>query len=484
MVFSNIGLILFIPVALLWFYLLKSNDLQNLVIILVSSSLFIASGPVNFIVFCCSVLIALCYFWLPPRFRLGPTAAVAAIVAVISNLVVFKYSASLFPHDFVVNTALRGAGIVIPLGISFYTFHIVGAIVDLREPGAEEVFSTRRFVLFCLFFPQLVAGPIVRYRWLSYQFDTRKRATLHNLAVGTHFFALGLFKKVFIADQVARIVDPVFAHPGDYGTLSIMAASLGFYTQVYADFSGYTDMARGIARLFGFRLPLNFRAPYLTASPVEFWSRWHISLSTWVRDYLYIPMAAKAARSIRDRNRRALAIFCIIMFVMVVLGVWHGAAWRFVAFGAFHGLLIVVWRSATGGRQPRTTAALVASIVIMQLSLVLSFVVFRAADFWSAAELYRGLFVWRGGVEGMSQALLVAAATLLIFVMQAIDWNIGARGVRRVFYWLHSAAAGRLVLTALLLMVITGKVIYASDAVAIAGVSLHAPRVQFIYFDF
>src|SRR5260221_12503173 len=116
MVFSNIGLILFIPVALLWFYLLKSNDLQNLVIILVSSSLFIASGPVNFIVFCCSVLIALCYFWLPPRFRLGPTAAVAPICAFVSNLVVFKYSPSLFPPHFFVNTPLRGARVLLPLG--------------------------------------------------------------------------------------------------------------------------------------------------------------------------------------------------------------------------------------------------------------------------------------------------------------------------------------------------------------------------------
>lgn len=481
MVYSNIGMIALLPFVVAMFYLRQSQWWQSSVIAVVSVALFAASGLFNLIVFSISMAITMIYFFAANKIK-SPTALPLIFCSIlIYILIALKYRSFIIPGSYL-DVLFNSADVFIPLGISFYTFHLIGAIVDLR--GRNLPYGFANIFLFGIFFPQLVAGPIVRYNQMAPQFEEGKQFRSINLFSGLHLFALGLAKKCFIADPVSQLVDPVFAASGSHPPLITAAAVLGFYVQVFADFSGYTDMALGVARVLGFRLPMNFRAPYLAASPVEFWSRWHMSLSLWVRDYLYIPLATWSARTFRDRRARSLTIFVVIMLVMALLGLWHGAAWRFVAFGIFHGLLIVVWRQATGGKRPRTRLATALSILLFQIVLASSFIVFRSPDFSTAIRIANDLTNWGEGLYGIENFGMAMVGYAAILVIQIIDINICNRAIAKIFRYLRHEARGQIIIASIFLITIIVRVTLTSDYGIISGVSLHAPREQFIYFDF
>ena len=228
--------------------------------------------------------------------------------------------------------------VILPLGISFYTFHNISYIVDVYH---ERVEPTRDFVEFGLYvalFPQLIAGPIARPAHLLPQIQAPRRITYEMFRNGAWLILLGYFKKVVLADNMAAFTKPLFANPHAFHGVEVLLGLYAFAFQIYGDFSGYSDIARGLSKLMGFELMVNFHHPYFAANPADFWRRWHISLSTWLRDYLYIPLGGSREGTLKTYRN--------LLITMLLGGLWHGAAWHFVAWGAFHGVLLCVHRAA------------------------------------------------------------------------------------------------------------------------------------------
>ena len=268
MIYSNYDFLLLLPPLVVWFYTLRTNSAQNF-LVLAASVLFLAwNGIWNLLpVF---VALAIVYYWflLDARYRLGWRIAGLVIALLVFQLAYLKYRsfiAETFGLALPISAALAA---LIPLGISFYTFEAISAIVDIKRRKAPAPVPAMSWSLFIMFFPHLVAGPIVRWRLLSPQFTSAKRLQWRNIRIGLHFFTIGFLQKL-AADPIGGLIDPVWGAPGKANWSALLLALLGFYAQLYLDFSGYTDMGRGIARMLGFRLPLNFRAPFFAHSPHE-----------------------------------------------------------------------------------------------------------------------------------------------------------------------------------------------------------------------
>jgi D-alanyl-lipoteichoic acid acyltransferase DltB (MBOAT superfamily) len=280
-------------------------------------------------------------------------------LSLVSNLGIlgffkyFNFFAAEFA-DFISMFGLTGhmptLNIILPVGISFYTFQALSYTIDVYRRDLEPSKNFIDFALFITFFPQLVAGPIERATKLLPQIQKPRTVTREDLRLGVYDILYGLLLKVAIADNMAPIVNAVFGS-NSYGGGDTLVAVYAFALQIYGDFAGYSFMARGIARWFGVDLMLNFRRPYFATSPSDFWQRWHISLSSWLRDYLYIPLGG---------NRKGkLLTYRNLMLTMVLGGLWHGAAWTFLVWGALHGILLIGFRLAGLEGTPRATAAVI-----------------------------------------------------------------------------------------------------------------------------
>lgn len=258
--------------------------------------------------------------------------------------------------------------IILPVGISFYTFQSLGYVIDVYTKRTFARGSLIDTALFVSFFPQLVAGPIERASVLLPQFERRRRFDADRTASGISLIAWGLFKKLVIADNIGMIVDRIFSSAEPGGTL-LWVGVLAFGVQILADFSGYTDIARGSARILGIELSVNFRHPWLATSPADFWRRWHITLSSWLRDYVYIPLGG-------NRNGRySLATSLVITFVLG--GLWHGAAWNFVLWGLLHSSLILISRAAS---QLKLNIPVIPATLITFIIISASWLLFREGD--------------------------------------------------------------------------------------------------------
>ncbi|MBY0358070.1 MAG: hypothetical protein K2W82_08725 [Candidatus Obscuribacterales bacterium] len=273
---------------------------------------------------------------------------ILAVVANLLTLAYFKYAHFL---DDTLASALKPAGInipplpfdiVLPLGISFFVFEFIHYVVDVYR-GSQPVKSFLGFALFASFFPTQIAGPIKRYQDFVPQFLEKAKFSVSYLDEGGSLILLGLFKKVMIADNLAFFVQGGFANPELFSGLDLWVFTYAFAFQIYFDFSGYTDIARGSAKLFGYKVPINFNLPYLAGNIAEFWHRWHISLSTWLRDYLFIPLGgSRCSKWLNYRN---------LFLTMTLGGLWHGASMHFLFWGAYHGLLLVLHKEFSLFRQ-------------------------------------------------------------------------------------------------------------------------------------
>ncbi len=308
------------------------------------------------------------------------------ILSLVSNLgllAYFKYA------DFFADSigALFGVstvplGLALPLGISFFTFKTLSYTIDVYRREIPACRSMWRYAMFVSYFPELVAGPIVRASVFLPQMSRALTPSLERATVGLQLILLGVTKKLFVADRLATLVNPVFATPEAYSQFTVASAIVAYSLQIYCDFSGYSDIAIGVSRIIGFDLPENFNMPYLATSITEFWRRWHITLSQWLRDYLYIPLGG---------NRKgARRMYINLMLTMLLGGLWHGAAWTFVAWGLLHGTGLAVhklWTThVSHGRRPfhgvfgwMATYAFVCT----------AWVFFRAADFATAMTMLR-----------------------------------------------------------------------------------------------
>ena len=277
-----------------------------------------------------------------------------------------------------------GLEYLLPVGISFYTFQSMSYTIDFYRGEIEREKSFVRFATFVSFFPQLVAGPIERARNLLPQFLRAPKVTREDFADGLSLFVLGLFKKLALANYLALYVERVYGAPGDFEGGALALATFAFAWQIYFDFSGYTDMARGVARMMGFRLMLNFNNPYLAVSLGDFWSRWHISLSTWFRDYLYIPLGG---------NRRGVKrVYLNLLATFIISGLWHGAAWTFLVWGSLHGLGLVATRQLERSSWFRDRLPRFVKQIGVFLFVCFAWVFFRAESMGDAGLIISRIF--------------------------------------------------------------------------------------------
>jgi D-alanyl-lipoteichoic acid acyltransferase DltB (MBOAT superfamily) len=395
MLFNSQPLILgLLPIALAGWYFAPTRPARQIWVILASLA-FYAFWDLRFV----PVLVGLTLVnWLVARAHAAKPSGRWADFGILLNLGVLgwvKYA------NFVADNVAWILGgrhepwnIILPLGVSFYVFQKVSYLVDLKR-GQAKTYALSDFFLFVTFFPQLVAGPLVRHNEVIWQFalDPRRPEWAENLARGFVLFTIGLVKKVGIADTIAPVADAAFARAAAGEALNASDAWLGtlaYTLQIYFDFSGYSDMALGLALMFGLRLPVNFDAPYRAASIREFWRRWHMTLSRFLRDYLYVPLGGNRSGAARQAVN--------VVVTMLLAGLWHGAAWTFVVWGGMHGVALAVnaaW-NRSGLQLPWVLGWALTLLFVMA-----GWVLFRAPDFPSAARMFEalaGLPLARGAV--------------------------------------------------------------------------------------
>ena len=297
--------------------------------------------------------------------------------------------------------------VLLPIGISFYTFEAISYIVDVYRRRCHAERNLAHLLLFILFFPHLVSGPIVRGRHLLPQIRRAKAWNWARVNLGAQLVSIGLFKKLAIADHLALFADPVFAQPGAYRTSTIWIGVLAYSLQIYCDFSGYTDIALGCAHLLGYKLPQSFAQPYFASSISAFWRRWNMSLSFWLRDYVYLPLGGSRGSSwITARN---------LLVTLAVGGLWHGARWTFVGWGVLHGVLLCLerwWRAWRDVHAPaRADIAQVVRAAATFAIVSLAWVLFRAPDWTAAAAMWSRMLVTSEGLgPPVSKTLVWLAA--------------------------------------------------------------------------
>lgn len=365
MVFSSLAfLLLFLPgLALFYFSPLSRSIRAKNGVLLVFSLLFYAAGGLRFLpVLLLSILLNYTFGRLadaahPPNFR--KRAVWLAVGCNLSLLVLFKYTGFLTENLHALFPPVPICQIPLPIGISFFTFQGLSYVIDVGRGEVSAETNLPRLALYLALFPQLVAGPIVRYTDVA-QAMKQRTVDREDIVAGLTRFLFGLSKKVLLADRLALIADPVFAQPSDQLSVGLVWLGLAAYgLQLYFDFSAYSDMAIGLGRIFGFHFPENFNLPYLSRSITEYWRRWHITLGAWFRDYLYIPLGGS-----RVSTARRLAI---LLVVWGLIGLWHGAAWNFLLWGLYYGILAMgekfLWGKALAGL-PRAIQHLYAVVLI------------------------------------------------------------------------------------------------------------------------
>ena len=455
MLFSTFEFIFgFLPIALTGYWLLARNAQARLWFLLLVSMIFYSYWDWHFTPLLAGSIVV---NWLAARAFFAYEKRGILIAAIVANLIclgIFKYLGffeSIIADSTGWNPAL--ARLALPLGISFFTFHHIIYLADLLK-GRARVYSFRDYALYIALFPQILAGPLVRHREIIPQFslDPARPGLEERIAQGIGFFVIGLFKKMFLANVIAAQVDAAYA-AAEAHTLTIgngWTATCGFALQIYFDFSGYTDMAIGLALLFGFMLPFNFARPYRSASLHDLWRHWHMTLSRFLRDYVFIPMAGSRP----PIYRHAAALFA----TMVLAGLWHGAGWTFIIWGALQGAGLVVelyWRH---WRLPSMPAAL--GVVCVLAFWIFASVFFRGPSVPIALDVLWAMFghAAPGPVLGWRTMLIGAAVAMIGPTSQDFVMRL------RPKMWLAPAAA--LATIAVMLKMADG------------------PSYEFIYFHF
>lgn len=399
MVFSSLTFIcIFLPTVFLLYCVISSARIKNALLILASLVFYAFGEPIYVLLMLASSVVNYALGRVIGYLRLQSSdveddafarranlqARCALVIAVVVNLLflgIFKY-ATMFVEtvDGLFNLNLTIPIIALPIGISFYTFQAMSYVIDVyrREVPASKSFS--KVLLYISFFPQLIAGPIIKYHDVADQLSRRK-ITLEGVVVGLIRFTVGLGKKVLIANTMAVVVDSVYAaDPSQINIAVAWIAALAYIMQIYFDFSGYSDMAIGLARIFGFRYKENFNYPYTSSSIQEFWRRWHISLSTWFKEYVYIPLGGNRKGKLRAGVNRIIVFF--------LCGLWHGASWTFVIWGLFHGFFLLLEQYLPVRRLPKPIGVLYALVVV-----TIGFVLFRADTFGQAGHIISQMFI-------------------------------------------------------------------------------------------
>jgi len=439
MLFHSFDFALLLTIPLIIFYLFPSRI--RIYLLTFSDILFyIVSGVeylilfiiVSSIVYFCALKINNCrhgkiYFWI-------------AILITVSNLIFFKYTGFILAnaghllHLNLLEKTTFLSHIILPIGISFYTFQLVAYLVDVSKKKIKPCRNILIFWVFVSFFGHLIAGPIMRGKDFLPQIENvvYNKFQIENIKSGFYYIVLGLIKKTVFADTLAPKVDFYFSQTANLSSLDGWFAAYLFAFQIYFDFSAYSDMAVGIGRLFGLKLDVNFRTPYISANATEFWKRWHITLSTWIRDYVYIPLGG---------SRKGLFLQCLfIIAAMAVSGLWHGASWTFVIWGLYHGLLITghkLYMVLTNSRQPGFKKSLPYKVICVALFFQLTtigWVFFRVNNINDALDLLWKM-VTLSHFEYNPVYLLYFSFVLLLFLLHVAEYYFTIHKGSLALFW-------------------------------------------------
>jgi alginate O-acetyltransferase complex protein AlgI len=419
---STVFLFLFLPLTLT-LYFLAPRKLKNTVLLL-ASLFFYAWGEPKFVIFLLlSIVLNYIFALLVEKNRekhvLVKWVVAVTVIANLSILIVFKYANFIVENlNNLLGTTIELGNIPFPLGISFFTFQGLSYVIDVYRKDAKAQRNLINMAMYKALFPQLIAGPIVRYVTVAHQIDDRKES-IPKFAEGTKRFIIGLAKKMILANNCGWVADQVFAMPP--GEISVGMAWIGiiaYSLQIYFDFSGYSDMAIGLGKMFGFDFLENFNYPYIARSATDFWRRWHISLSTWFKDYLYIPLGGNRGGTFMTYRN--------LFIVWMATGIWHGAAWTFIAWGVYYGVLIMLEKAfllKLLKSIPRVFQHLYALLAVM-----IGWVFFRAETFTYGFDYLKVMFGASGNPIWDQQASFYFAQYGIIILIAII-------AATPVFHW-------------------------------------------------
>lgn len=432
MLFNSGEFLLFFPFVLALYWSVRTQPAVRIAVLLAASFYFYASWSLTYALMVLGMTVV--DYLVAGRIAVSASPCIKrrwltlSVVSNLGTLVIFKYfnfiadnisvAASWLGHPL----AIGHHHLELPLGISFFTFEALSYTIDVYRGAIQPARSFARFALFISFFPRLIAGPIIRAANFLPQIDRALHWDDARAQDGLWLMIAGLFKKICIADVLATtLVDPVFADPSAYGSWTLLIAMYGYAFQIYYDFSGYSSVAIGAAKMLGFELPVNFNRPYLATSLRDFWRRWHISLSTWLRDYLYVPLGG--GRGTVWHTIRNLAI------VMVLGGLWHGAAWGFVLWGALHGVMLGAGRvfhfftGVDADREDRPLVSRWARIVVTFQLVAFCFVLFRAGNFATTKIFLVRLITFQPGPDAVPSLAYGLILLGLLFEVTPANWR-------------------------------------------------------------
>lgn len=476
MVFSSvIFLCLFLPIVLGGYYLLPKREAKNLWLI-AASLLFYAFSGLWYVLL---LLFSVFCNYLAGLFVSGRKGVLYVAVAVnLGVLGVFKYLTFLVRTvNQLPSVAIAVPSIVLPVGISFFTFQGLSYVIDVYRNERLKSTRFRDVLLYIALFPQLVAGPIVRYEDVADEIKSR-RHTLEQLANGLRRFIIGLSKKLMIADVCGSVVTLIYsAKSSALDSRTAWLAAVCYLIQIYFDFSGYSDMAIGLGLCFGFHFKENFNYPYISASIQEFWRRWHISLSTWFREYLYIPLGGNRKGKAKTYRNKLMVFFCT--------GLWHGANWTFIIWGLWHGFFIVAEDAAKKlfglgkhGKNRRNPVETVLKHLYTLLVVLIGFVIFRADNMGQAFSMIGAMF---SGIRASAQTGLLLAQCLTPLTMFALLFGlVGSTPVLPMVCRKAEQQTGSVYVCLRVLSYVGALILLLVDILHLSAASY----VPFIYFQF
>jgi alginate O-acetyltransferase complex protein AlgI len=429
MLFTTPTFVAFLAITLIFFYVLPKPARRYL--LLTASLVFYMAWKAKFVLLLLT-LITTDYFaalWIVHKE--GKARRIALLVSLTANigfLGYFKYTN--FLRDIV---GFQPVDIILPLGISFHTFQSISYVIDVYRGEQPAITSYLDYALFVSFFPQLVAGPIVRAKEFFHDYFNWGPPTAEEWQRGFAMILTGFIKKLVFADQFALAADRYFIDPrAIHGILPAWTASIAFALQIFFDFSGYTDIAIGVALLFGFHFPENFRRPYLAASITEFWHRWHMTLSGWLRDYVYI--------SLGGNRKGKLRTYANLLMTMLIGGLWHGASWNFVIWGGYHGLVLSIERVVWGRGEHRGIIRIPLAMLTFLIATV-GWVFFRAKTLNAAIYVIGQMFAGRNFGISMLSSVQVHLAVAALIVALAEEYNVILTQLAQAPAWARTIAA-------------------------------------------
>jgi alginate O-acetyltransferase complex protein AlgI len=447
MLFNTIDFVIFFITILVILSIFKQRRFQHIFLVVASYFFFYFTSNYLIVLLIFSTLLDFYIgksIWKTKSIRTKKLLLISSLAGNLGLLGFFKYSDfAILQFNFLgnlidLNHNIPFLDLALPIGISFYTFQTISYTVDIYRGKLKPSQSFKEFALFVSFFPQLVAGPIVRAKDFLPQLREKlensespgklKQIILNgkNLRLGITIMSLGFFKKVFFADNIAPLVNEIFADPLAMESYTIILGAIAFGIQIYCDFSGYSDIAIGAALILGFKLPINFNKPYFASSPSDFWHKWHISLSSWLRDYLYIPLGGNK----KSKSRTYLNL----VIVMFLGGLWHGASWNFVIWGLLHGSYLAICKILTqrfpllsNSKFFKTRLGLFLSVLITQYFVFLAWIPFRVHDFENSLIVMQKYvlldFVWETTPKIISENTFAFGLIPLFFILHYISYK-------------------------------------------------------------